>query len=219
MALTALQKKAREVLHHLEARYPQPQGLLQHKNPWELVVATVLAAQCTDARVNMITPALFKRWPGPAEMALADIADIELMIKSTGFYHNKAKNLKAAAKLVMEDYGGEVPQTLEDLMRLPGVARKTANVVMWGAFGQNVGLAVDTHVGRICRRLGLTKEEDPNKVEQDLIKVFPQESWGDVNHRMVWFGRDVCIARKPKCDICEMKNLCEFLQQESQGEK
>lgn len=213
MPLTALQKKAREVLQLLETRYPQPQGLLQHENAWELVVATVLAAQCTDARVNMITPALFERWPGPAEMAEASVEDIEVMVKSTGFYHNKAKNLKAAAKLLMEEYRGEVPNTLEDLMRLPGVARKTANVVMWGAFGQNVGLAVDTHVGRICRRLGLTKEEDPNKVEQDLIKLFPKESWGNVNHRMVWFGRDVCIARKPKCEICEMQPLCEFVKE------
>ncbi|MBQ8744216.1 MAG: endonuclease III, partial [Mailhella sp.] len=166
------------------------------------------AAQCTDARVNTITPELFRRWPGPAEMMQASQEELESVIRPTGFYHNKARNILGEAHRIMEAYGGEVPQTLEELITIPGVARKTANVVLWGAFGINEGLAVDTHVKRLSFRLGLTKNTDPVKIEQDLMKIFPQEEWGDVNHRLVWFGRDVCDARKPACDSCEMTELC-----------
>ncbi len=196
------------VLARLKKRYPEPETMLDHRNPWELLVATVLAAQCTDARVNTITPELFRRWPDPAALARAPQEELEDVIHAAGFYHSKAKNLIGAAKRVVEAYGGEVPHTLEDLVTLPGVARKTANVVLWGGFGINEGLAVDTHVKRLSFRLGLTKNTEPVKIEQDLIKIFPREEWGDVNHRLVWFGRDVCDARRPACSECELYDLC-----------
>ncbi len=195
-------------LQRLAKRYPHPETHLQAKSPWELLVATVLAAQCTDKRVNTITPGLFARWPGPAELAGAELEEIETCIRSAGFYRNKAKNLKAAAERITKVYDGRVPESMAELITLAGVARKTANVVLWGAFGRNEGIAVDTHVGRIARRLGLTRFEDPVRAEQDLMKLFPQEEWGNANHRMVWFGRDVCDARKPRCAHCEMTDIC-----------
>ena len=201
--------RANQVLHRLAARYPHPETHLEAHDAWELTVATVLAAQCTDKRVNMVTPGLFARWPRPADLAEAELEELETVIRSTGFYHNKAKNLIGAAKRVTEVFGGVVPQTMEELITLPGVARKTANVVLWGSFGINEGLAVDTHVGRISLRLGLTKDKDPVKVEKDLMKLFPRAEWGNVNHRMVWFGRDVCRARSPRCPECEMSAFCE----------
>lgn len=201
-------ERAAFVLQRLAERYPHPETHLNARDAWELTVATVLAAQCTDKRVNMVTPHLFSRWPGPAELAEADVIEVEGVIKSTGFYRNKAKNLIAAAKRVTGVYGGNVPCAMEDLITLPGVARKTANVVLWGSFGINEGLAVDTHVGRISFRLGLTDHKDPVKVEKDLTALFPRSEWGNVNHRMVWFGRDVCDARKPACDKCELLPVC-----------
>ena len=208
MRKTEKTKRAASILELLKERYPVPETMLTHENPWELMIATILAAQCTDARVNTITPELFRRWPGPAEMMQASVEELESVIRPTGFYHNKAKNILGAARRVTEDFGGEVPQTLEELITIPGVARKTANVVLWGAFGINQGLAVDTHVKRISFRLGLTKNTDPVKIEQDLMKIFPQSDWGDVNHRLVWFGREVCDARKPACEQCELSELC-----------
>ena len=208
MRKTEKAKRAAAILELLKERYPVPETMLTHENPWELMIATILAAQCTDARVNTITPELFRRWPGPAEMMHAPLEELESVIRPTGFYHNKAKNILGAARRVAEVFGGEVPQTLEELITIPGVARKTANVVLWGAFGINQGLAVDTHVKRISFRLGLTKNTDPVKIEQDLMKIFPQSEWGDVNHRLVWFGRDVCDARKPACEQCELSELC-----------
>lgn len=208
MKKTEKMKRACSILELLKVRYPVPETMLTHENPWELMIATILAAQCTDARVNTITPELFRRWPGPAEMRHASLEELESVIRPTGFYHNKAKNILGAACRVMEAFGGKVPQTLEELITIPGVARKTANVVLWGAFGINQGLAVDTHVKRISFRLGLTKNTDPVKIEQDLMKIFPQKEWGDVNHRLVWFGRDVCDARKPACELCELGELC-----------
>ena len=204
--------RARKVLAALQARYPRPETHLNAHNAWELLVATVLAAQCTDARVNTITPELFRRWPGPAELARATQEELEEVIHSAGFYHSKAKNLLGAARRVRERFDGQVPRTLEHLVTLPGVARKTANVVLFGAFGINEGLAVDTHVKRISHRLGLTGQTDPVAVERDLMKLFPQKEWGDVNHRMVWFGRDVCHARKPRCEACEMADFCPRLE-------
>lgn len=201
-------QRASLVQEKLQARYQRPQTHLTASSPWELLVATVLSAQCTDARVNMVTPQLFSRWNGPAALAKADPKEVEEVIHSTGFYHNKAKNIVAAAQRVMHDFGGEVPRTLEELITLPGVARKTANVVLWGAFGINEGLAVDTHVGRIAWKLGLTDQTDPVAVEKDLMALFPREEWGNVNHRMVWFGRHVCDARKPLCEECEMRPFC-----------
>lgn len=203
-------QRAQAVLARLQARYPAPQTHLIAATPWQLLVATVLSAQCTDARVNMVTPQLFALWPDAASLAEAPLAQVEQCIRSTGFYHNKAKNIIAAAKLVMQSFGGEVPRSLQELIRLPGVARKTANVVLWGAFGINEGLAVDTHVKRICHRLGLTAHTEPEAVEQDLMRLFPQEEWGQVNHRLVWFGRHVCDARKPLCAECEMGEFCQY---------
>ncbi len=200
--------RALAILELLKKRYPEPETMLTHENPWELLVATVLAAQCTDARVNTITPELFRRWPDPASLAAVEQEELEALIRPTGFYHSKAKNLLGAARRVTEVFGGEVPHTIEELITIPGVARKTANVVLWGGFGINQGLAVDTHVKRISFRLGLTEHTEPVKIEQDLMKVFPQKEWGDVNHRLVWFGRDVCDARRPACDECELYELC-----------
>ena len=196
------------MLAALQQRYPHPRTHLDAQNAWELLVATVLAAQCTDARVNTVTPELFRRWPTPAALAEAPIEELEGVIRPTGFFHSKAKNLLGAARRVRDVFDGQIPQSLEDLITIPGVARKTANVVLFGAFGINEGLAVDTHVKRIAYRLGLTDETDPVPIERDLMKLFPREEWGDVNHRMVWFGREVCDARKPLCDTCEMRPFC-----------
>ncbi len=192
----------------MQLRYPRPETLLQAGNAWELLVATVLAAQCTDARVNLVTPVLFSRWPDIASLAKARQEDVESVIRSTGFYRNKAKHIIAAAKKIMTAYGGAVPSTMEELTSLPGVARKTANIVLWGAFGRNDGMAVDTHVKRIAFRLGLTEHKDPARVEKDLMELFPRDSWGDMNHRLVWFGRDICDARNPLCGQCEMASFC-----------
>lgn len=200
--------RAEAVLAALRARYPRPATHLVAANAWELLVATVLAAQCTDARVNTVTPELFRRWPGPAELARTTQDELESVIRPTGFYHSKARNLLGAARRVCEVYDGEVPPRLDDLITLPGVARKTANVVLFGAFGLNEGLAVDTHVKRISYRLGLTAQTDPVAVEKDLMRLFPRAEWGDVNHRMVWFGRDVCHARSPRCEDCELSGVC-----------
>lgn len=199
---------ASAVLALLAERYPHPATHLVAQDAWELLVATVLAAQCTDARVNKVTPELFRRWPGPAELCTASQEELENVIRSTGFYHNKATNLLGAARRVVDVFGGDVPRTLEELVTLPGVARKTANVVLWGAYGLNEGLAVDTHVGRIALRLGLTEHKDPVRAERDLMELFPRAEWGNVNHRLVWFGRHVCDARKPLCEDCEMAAFC-----------
>jgi len=204
----ALRQRAENVLGLLKKRYPEPPVNLVARNPWEQVVATVLSAQCTDARVNKVTPELFRRWPSPEALACADQADVEEVIRAVGFYHSKAANIIMAARRVCDTFGGEVPHTLEELVTLPGVARKTANVVLWTSFGINEGLAVDTHVKRIAGRLGLTRETDPVKVERNLMDLFPREEWGMVNHLMVWFGREVCIARKPLCPACEMAAFC-----------
>ncbi len=200
--------RAKSVQEVLEKKYPTPDTHLIANSPWQLLVAVILSAQCTDARVNIVTPKLFSLWPDAHCLMKADIAEVEEVIRSTGFFRNKAKNIVGAAARIVNHYAGQVPQSLKELLTLPGVARKTANVVLWGAFGINEGIAVDTHVGRIAFRLGLTKSTAQAKVEQDLMMLFPQAEWGRVNHRMVWFGRHVCDARKPQCEICEMKGLC-----------
>lgn len=206
----AMTKKARaaKTLAALTALYPDTGAHLAHHSPWELLVATVLAAQCTDARVNQVTPALFRRLPSPADFAAVSQEELEGLIRSTGFYHNKAKHLRAAARKLVENFGGAVPRTLAELTTLDGVARKTANVVLNGAYGINEGLAVDTHVGRISTRLGLTSGKNPVAIERDLMKLFPREEWGNVNHRMVSFGRDVCEARCPRCGTCPLLEFC-----------
>lgn len=209
-AMKKMSKKAvaDKVRALLAERYPHPETHLAHRDAWELLVATVLAAQCTDERVNTVTPALFARWPGPSAMAGATPAEVEEYVRPTGFFRNKAKNLVGAARRIVEQYGGEVPRSMEALLTLPGVARKTANVVLFGAFGINEGIAVDTHVGRISFRLGLASSRDPIQAERDLVALFARGEWGDLNHRMVWFGRHVCMARKPSCGVCEMEAFC-----------
>ena len=196
------------ILEILARRYPAPRSQLNAETPWEILVSTVLAAQCTDVRVNLVTPQLFARWPGPAELSEARQEDLEEVIRSTGLFRSKAKHLIAAARLIMSDYAGRVPSVMKDLLRLPGVARKTANIILWSGYGRNEGVAVDTHVKRISFRLGLTASDRPEVIEKDLMRLFPRDSWGDLNHRLVWFGREVCMARNPQCESCELADLC-----------
>lgn len=199
---------AEQTLLALGRRYPNIGTQLDYHNPWELLVATQLAAQCTDARVNEVTPGFFSRWPTPNDLAKAKLEEIEEVIHSTGFFRNKAKNLLACARLLVAEHDGQVPSDMDALVKLPGVARKTANVVLYGGFGINAGIAVDTHVKRISYRLGLTDNIDPIKIEKDLLAIFPQSEWGNINLRIVQFGRDVCQARKPACASCELAAIC-----------
>lgn len=199
---------ALDVLDYLEGSFPATALPLNFSTPWELLVATQLSAQCTDARVNEITPEFFRRWPTPQALTASTQDEVEEVIRPTGFFHNKAKNLLACATMLMEKYGGEVPRSMEEITKLPGVARKTANVVLYGAYGINEGLAVDTHVKRIAYRLGLTDSQEPAKIEKDLMKIFPRDTWGRVNHRMVVFGREKCKARKPLCESCALAGIC-----------
>jgi endonuclease III len=196
------------LLERLAQAYPSAECALHHRNPWELLVATILSAQCTDARVNMVTPGLFKRFPTPTDFAHAPLVEIEEEIRSTGFYHNKAKSLNGAARKLVDEYAGKVPQTMDELLSLPGVARKTANVVLGVAFGKAVGVVVDTHVLRLSRRLELTKETQPVAVEKDLMKVIPHNHWIAFSHELIHHGRQVCIARKPRCVDCTLETLC-----------
>ena len=200
--------RAARILTVLKVKYPHTGSHLNAANPWQLLVATILSAQCTDARVNAVTPALFQRWPDPAALLTAAPAELEEEIRSTGFFRNKAKSLLGAAGAIVREHGGQVPDSMAELIRLPGVARKTANCVLWGAFGRNEGLAVDTHVKRIAFRLGLTEESDPDAVERDLMRLFPQSEWGGINYRLVLFGRERCVARQPQCPACELRDIC-----------
>jgi endonuclease-3 len=201
-------ERALEIYSRLAKRYPAPEPALDWTNAWELLVATVLAAQCTDERVNKVTPALFKRWPSISDMAAADIAELEEAVRSTGFFRNKAKNLKNAAARIMDVFDGTVPSTMSDLISLPGVARKTANIVLSNAYGIHEGIAVDTHVKRLTYRMGLTKNTDPVRIEKDLMPLYLRETWGDVNHFLVYYGREVCNARSPRCGECELADIC-----------
>ena len=204
----ALQKQARDVERLLRKEYPDAKCELDFRNAFELAAATILSAQCTDKRVNMVTPALFARFPNAAALANADIHEVEELIKSTGFFHNKAKSLVGMAKALMTYHGGEVPRTMDDLVVLPGIGRKTANVVLGNAFGVNEGVVVDTHVARLAARLGLTKETDPVKIEHALMPIFPRESWTLLSHLLIWHGRRVCDARKPRCSACVLRRIC-----------
>ncbi|MGD1855106.1 MAG: endonuclease III [Leptolyngbyaceae cyanobacterium] len=201
-------RRALFILERLKEVYPEAPCSLDYKNPLELLIATMLSAQCTDARVNIVTPALFDRFPTVTDYAEADVSEIETYIKSTGFYRNKAKNIRAACEKIVTDFGGDVPQSMETLTSLPGVARKTANVVLAHAFGINAGVTVDTHVKRITNRLGLTKHDTPVKIEQDLMKLLPQPDWENWSIRLVYHGRAVCDARKPACDRCQLIDWC-----------
>lgn len=196
------------IIKTLKKAYPEAYCSLDHGSPYELLMATILSAQCTDERVNMVTPALFKKYPGPAEMAKAPLADLEKLVHSTGFYKNKALSLKEASAAIVKDFGGRVPKTMDELLTLRGVARKTANVVLGSAFGIAAGVVVDTHVKRVSFRLGLTKHTDPAKIEQDLMKAVPQTDWIWFAHALVTHGRAVCDARKPLCAQCPAAALC-----------
>lgn len=200
--------KASNILNILKNRYPNPKTKLNWKTPWELLVATILAAQCTDDRVNEITPIFFKKWPTIMALSKAKNEEVEKVIYPTGFYRNKAKFLVGSAKKIISDYNGEVPDTMEDLLKLPGVARKTANIVLSNCFSKNEGIAVDTHVKRLSYRLGLTSSKNPQIIEKDLMAIFPKKDWHLVNHLLVWFGRDVCTARSPRCKDCDLEHLC-----------
>jgi endonuclease-3 len=196
------------ILKALDEAYPEVKCALTHRSPWELLVATILSAQCTDVRVNMVTPALFKRFPTPAAMSKATLPELEELIRTTGFFRNKAKSIQGAARKIVEEFKGKVPQTLAELITIPGAARKTANVVLGVSFGKAEGVVVDTHVFRIARRLGLAKAETAEKVEQELMHVIPQDCWIAFSHQLIHHGRQVCEARKPKCDRCNLEQLC-----------
>lgn len=201
-------ERVAEILRRLRAAYPNAECALLHRSPWELLVATILSAQCTDARVNMVTPKLFRDFPTPQAMAQATPEAIEEYVKSTGFYRNKAKSIHGAAKRLVEVYGGKLPESMDELLTLPGAARKTANVVLGVAFGKAEGVVVDTHVLRLSNRLGLVNSNDPKKVEQELMQILPRERWIQFSHEMIYHGRQVCDARKPKCEVCTLETLC-----------
>lgn len=201
-------QRVKMLLDRLRKAYPDAKCALLHRSPWELLVATILSAQCTDVRVNMVTPKLFAAFPTPKAMAAATPAAIEEYVKSTGFYRNKAKSIHGAARRVVEVYGGKLPETMDELLTLPGAARKTANVVLGVAFKKAEGVVVDTHVLRISNRLGLTEANDPKKVEQDLMRILPRDRWIQFSHEVIHHGRQVCVARKPKCEMCTLENLC-----------
>ncbi len=201
-------QRVQRIIRGLRATYPKAICALNHETPFQLLAATILSAQCTDERVNMVTPALFKKYPTPQSLANAVPEELEEVIRSTGFFRNKAKNLIGMAQGVVDDYGGELPQTLDELIRLPGVGRKTANVLLGTAFGIPSGVVVDTHVGRISRLLGLTKNSGAEQVERDLMGLLPQEEWINFSHRLIHHGRSICIARRPKCTECPLVENC-----------
>lgn len=201
-------ERVANLLRRLEKAYPNAECALVHRNAWQLLVATILSAQCTDARVNMVTPELFRKYPTPKAMAEASIPALEREIRSTGFYHNKAKSISGAAKQLVANFGGKVPKTMDELLMLPGVARKTGNVVLGVAFGVAEGVVVDTHVLRLSNRLGLTESDDPKKVEQDLMRIIPRDHWIQFSHELIHHGRQICIARKPRCIECSLETLC-----------
>lgn len=204
----AKRQRALEILARLQRLYPDATCSLDYDTTLQLLVATILSAQCTDERVNKVTPALFAVYPDVYAFAEADLTELENLVKSTGFYRNKAKNIRAACQKIVTDFGGDVPQTMAELTSLPGVARKTGNVVLAHGYGINAGVTVDTHVKRLSTRLGLTKQTDPIKIEQDLIKLLPQPDWENWSIRLIYHGRAVCMARNPNCGACELADLC-----------
>ena len=202
------QERVNEILVKLKRMYPKAKCTLDFTNPFELLIATMLSAQSTDVRVNIVTKSLFRKYPSPQAFAGARQAEMERDVRQTGFFRNKAKAIIAASKMIVEKHGGEVPQTMEELTALPGVGRKTANVVLGNAFNTPVGIVVDTHVTRVSGRLGLTKHTDAVKIEQDLIKLVPQKEWTIFSHRLIFHGRQICIARKPRCRDCDLNEVC-----------
>lgn len=201
-------QRAPEILTRLLAAYPDASCALDYRNAFELLCATILSAQCTDVRVNLVTPTLFDRYPTPAALARAKPGDVEAIIKSTGFFRNKARSLIGMARALVAEHGGEVPRTMDELRLLPGVGRKTANVILGNAYGINAGITVDTHVTRLSRLLGLTRHDDPARIEHDLMPLFPRDHWALVSHLLIFHGRQVCIARRPRCADCVLNDLC-----------
>ena len=201
-------KRVGAIMRRLAKAYPDAECALHHRNPFELLVATILSAQSTDETVNKATPTLFARYPTPSDLAAAKREDVEALVYSTGFFRNKAKSIQGAAQMLVDDFGGEVPRAMEDLLKLPGVARKTSNVVRGVCFELADGVVVDTHVRRISRRLGLTTHEDPQKIEQDLMQLLPRRKWIAFSHQVIWHGRRICDAKRPKCGDCTLQALC-----------
>ena len=201
-------KRVAAILQKLDEAYPDATCELKHVNPFQLLISTILSAQCTDVRVNQVTETLYKRYANPEAFAYANPSELEQEIRPTGFFRNKTKSVMGASKAVVEKFGGEVPRTMEEILTLPGVARKTGNVVLGTAYGIASGVVVDTHVQRLSNRLELTKYQEPKKIEQDLMKVIPQNKWIQFSHQLIWHGRRVCIARKPKCVVCNLERLC-----------
>ncbi len=201
-------QRALEILVRLKRLYPDATCSLNYSTPVQLLVATILSAQCTDERVNLVTPALFSQFPDATSLANADLAELENLVRSTGFYRNKAKNIQAACRMIINEFGGHVPKQMEQLLQLPGVARKTANVVLAHAYGMNAGVTVDTHVKRLSQRLGLTEHTDPIRIERDLMRLLPQPDWENWSIRLIYHGRAICKARSPACDACELADLC-----------
>jgi endonuclease-3 len=203
-------QRAFRIQRTLAELYPDAHCALHYADPLQLLVATILSAQCTDERVNKVTPALFSRFPDAEAYASADVGELERMIQSTGFFRNKARNIRACCRILVEKHGGQVPQTMEELVPLPGVGRKTANVILGNAF-EIPGIPVDTHVGRLSRRMGLSEHDDPVKVESDLMALIQKDEWTMFGHRMIFHGRQVCQSRKPKCDACVLKKICPMI--------
>jgi endonuclease III len=205
---TKKQERTMEIVHRLRKAYPKAKCSLDFTNPFELLIATMLSAQSTDVRVNIVTKSLFRKYPNPAAFAAASQVEMERDVKQTGFFRNKAKAVIAASKAIVERHGGETPRTMDELTALPGVGRKTANVVLSNAFKAPVGIVVDTHVTRVSGRLGLTSNSDAEKIEQDLMKLIPQKEWTGFSHRLIYHGRQICVARKPKCAECVLNDVC-----------
>jgi endonuclease-3 len=202
-------KRVAAILAKLDEAYPNATCELNHHNAFELLIATILSAQCTDVRVNQVTETLFKKYPSPEAFAYATPSELQKEIRPTGFFRNKTKSVMGASKAVVEQFGGQVPRTMEEMLTLPGVARKTANVVLGTAYGIASGVVVDTHVQRLSSRLDLTRNEDPKKIEQDLMAIIPQNKWIQFSHQLIWHGRRVCFARKPNCAACNLESLCD----------
>ena len=202
------EQRIAKIIEMLEKQYPNAKTALNYSNPLEILVATMLSAQTTDERVNIVTQKLFKKYRTPQDYANVDIKELEQDIRSTGFYHNKARNLKKCCQLLVEKYDSQVPKTMEELLELPGVARKTANIVLYNAYDVISGIAVDTHVRRLSQRLGLSEHEDPVKIEQDLMQITPKDKWMKLTDLLIFLGRQVCIAKKPKCEICTLNKIC-----------
>ncbi|MCX5982524.1 MAG: endonuclease III [Nostocales cyanobacterium LacPavin_0920_SED1_MAG_38_18] len=212
-------QRALEILSRIQHLYPDATCSLDYATPVQLLVATILSAQCTDERVNKVTPGLFGKFPDAESLANADLTELEELVRSTGFYRNKAKNIQGACRMIVQDFNSVIPNKMEDLLKLPGVARKTANVVLAHAYGINAGVTVDTHVKRLSQRLGLTKNTEPVGIEKDLMKLLPQPDWENWSIRLIYHGRAVCKARSPSCDICKLIDLCDMNLSEAKSQK